>query len=172
MVDKTPNTFLNVMLDKWLRYFGPMLTLVVDQEGAIVSDTVSKFCDRYGIRRIFAGTDDHTLTGLAERYIFIVRTASHKTWAESRKQGLPITQDQCVEEAAMCFRLQSHWHHRLYPPDEEARLLASMCEHRMRPRALAGRVHSKAWDQSALGAREHMHDEGKWRSVNSYNSCM
>ena len=93
------------MLCFWVRYFGPMLILVSDQEGAAVSDLVSRFCDRYNITRSFAGTDDHTLTGLAERFIFIVRTASLKTWNDVRKQGLQISQDECVSEAAMCTNM-------------------------------------------------------------------
>ena len=66
---KTPADILHGYIQTWARLFGPMETLVIDQEGGMTSDMASLFCDRYNIKREFGGTAAHTHTGLAERAI-------------------------------------------------------------------------------------------------------
>eukprot|EP00959_Pyramimonas_sp_CCMP1952_P089886 1881278-Pyramimonas_sp.AAC.1 len=53
-----------LVIDEFSKYFGPPIRLILDQEGGMVSELASRMCDKFHIRRSFAGTDDHTMTGL------------------------------------------------------------------------------------------------------------
>ena len=64
--DKTPKELLTCLMRSWIRYFGPMQIMVLDQEGGMVSELASRMCDKMNIKRRFAGTDDHTMTGLVD----------------------------------------------------------------------------------------------------------
>ena len=55
--------------------------------------------------QLFAGTGDHTLTGLCERWIMLIRLCSLKLWEEVKRGGLEITQGQCIQETAMCTNM-------------------------------------------------------------------
>ena len=88
-------------LQTWIRYFGPMKTLVVDQEGGLTGDLTSRFCDRYNIERQFAGTDAHTTTAIAERGIAITKLCALKLKADCTKQGLDVEDHEIVYEATM-----------------------------------------------------------------------
>ena len=84
--NKQSGTILTAMLRCWVRFFGPMQYLVFDQEGAITADAFGLACDRWSIRRIFAGTDAHTVTGLAESHIRLAKTIAMKLDADSQKK--------------------------------------------------------------------------------------
>ena len=58
-------------------------------------------CDKFNIRRSFAGTDDHTMTGLVERWISLVRLCSLKLKKSCQAQGLQVTNADIIHEAAM-----------------------------------------------------------------------
>ena len=57
---KAADEWLSVVFRSWIRYFGPMVDLVTDQEGAITSDLVGKGCEKFGITRDFGGSQGHT----------------------------------------------------------------------------------------------------------------
>ena len=103
--DRQASHLLYTVFDKWIRFFGPMTDLLTDQEGASVSELCGRLCDRFSINRVLAGTDDHTLTGLVERYIQLVRLASLKTWKDVQSAGLDVSKEYVVEEAAMATNL-------------------------------------------------------------------
>ena len=46
MSSKTADCFRDHLHSDWLRFFGPMLFLVSDREGAFVSELVGTLCDR------------------------------------------------------------------------------------------------------------------------------
>ena len=105
LIDHTPNTLLSAIMKGWVRYFGPMNIAVMDQEGALVSEISGRFADRLNVTREFAGTDDHTGTGLAERHIMLTRLAGLKLWESCVTDGLEVTKQDCMFEAAMCQNL-------------------------------------------------------------------
>ena len=70
-----------------------------------MSDLCGRACDRFSIRRKVAGTDDHTLTGLAERYVFILRITALKMDNDMKRQGTPYKREEIVAEAAMATNL-------------------------------------------------------------------
>ena len=74
---------------------------MVDQEGGMVSELASRMCDKFHIIRHFAGTDDHTMTGLVERWISLFRRCSLKLKKSCQSQGLEVTNADIVQEAAM-----------------------------------------------------------------------
>ena len=85
MVDKSPSTWLRVLYYTWIRYFGPMRTIVSDQEGAVISEMTATACERYNIRRELAGSEGHTGASLAERHIDLIRLAALKVWEEVKQ---------------------------------------------------------------------------------------
>ncbi len=80
-----------------------MHTLLTDQEGALVSTLIGKTCDRFSIKREFVGTQAHNY--LAESHIRIVKLTALKLWKDVERLKLPISQDECVSEAAMAQNL-------------------------------------------------------------------
>ena len=67
----------------------------------MVSELASRCCDRYNITCSYVGTDDHTLTGLAERWIALVRYTSLKTWSTCQQQDLAVSQEDVGAESTM-----------------------------------------------------------------------
>ncbi|CAK0800448.1 unnamed protein product, partial [Prorocentrum cordatum] len=99
--DRTVEEILSTVLRCWIRYFGPPIRLILDQEGGMVSELASRMCDKFHIRRSFAGTDDHTMTGLVERRISLIRLCSLKLKKSAQAQGLQVTNADIIQEAAM-----------------------------------------------------------------------
>ena len=99
LANKTAQEWYTVFLNHWVRYFGPPRTIVSDQEGAVISDLISRACETFEIDRDLQGSEGHTKTGLAERRLGIVKLGALKLWAQTQKQGLRISQDDCVSEA-------------------------------------------------------------------------
>ncbi|CAK0906838.1 unnamed protein product, partial [Prorocentrum cordatum] len=79
---------LRAMLSHWIRYFGPMDNLVMDQEGGMTTDNVALVADRYNLKLVFGGADGHATTGLAERAIQTLKPTALKTKRDVIKQGL------------------------------------------------------------------------------------
>ena len=92
-------------MDAWIRYFGPPVCIVSDQEGALLSEFVGRCCERFSIARDFGGSQGHTGAPLAERRIEIVRATAQKLWADVQQSGLQYTREDCVLEAAMAANL-------------------------------------------------------------------
>lgn len=101
MSSKEQDEYFRVFLACWIRYFGAPLTLVSDQEGAVISDMFGRVCEAFTIKRDLAGSDGHTRTGIAERRLGIVKLGALKLYAQAQKQGMRTTQDDCVYESAM-----------------------------------------------------------------------
>ena len=105
MPDKTAESWTRVCFNGWIKYFGPFQTLIHDQQGTITSELVGRFCDRFCIRRDFAGHDDSTHAGLAERHIMLTRLMALKTWEDVQRTGLEVNKEQIISEAAMSQNL-------------------------------------------------------------------
>ena len=89
--DKQPATIARACLKGWMVYFGSPKVICSDQEGGIQSDDFAQVCDRFSIHRKFAGSDksgQHTITGLPEKHIFLIKPVSLKTEQQLRAQGL------------------------------------------------------------------------------------
>ena len=54
---KTADTWLQVFLNVWVRYFGAPHFIVSDQEGAVISDLVGKACEAFGMDRDLQGSE-------------------------------------------------------------------------------------------------------------------
>ncbi|CAK0840390.1 unnamed protein product, partial [Prorocentrum cordatum] len=101
VADRTPKELLTTLMRSWIRYFGPMQIMVLDQEGGLVSELSSRTCDKLNIKRRYAGTDDHTMTGLVERWIQLVRLCAMKLKRTCTTQGFEVSDTDLVQEAAM-----------------------------------------------------------------------
>ena len=95
----------------WMRYFGPMRTLVSDQETSVMSVEAGSECQRLGIRRQPAGTTtgaqgkQHSTTGLVEKHIDLTKLTMLKLKAEAERWGIEIEKEELAAEAAMAQNL-------------------------------------------------------------------
>ena len=87
-------TALQTLLQHWLRYFGPMRTLVSDQETCLMSHEAAAEMERLNITRSPAGTTrggaqgQHTTTGVVEKHTDLAKLCMMKLRAEAERQGL------------------------------------------------------------------------------------
>lgn len=78
--------YIQLLLDIWLRMFGPMIFLAVDSECALASIEIASACDKLGIQRILDGSDPgaskrrckHTSTGLVEKRVDLTKSTMRK----------------------------------------------------------------------------------------------
>ena len=72
----TSSDCTEALMDSWLRFFGPMVYLVADQETDWSSAEMASVCDKFGTQRTFGGSDGTTMahkgrrttTGLVEKH--------------------------------------------------------------------------------------------------------
>ena len=106
--DKTGHSILRCMLMDWMRYFGPMRTLVSDQEGGLRSDESGARLEKLSVQRRMKGSDqrqEHTGTGLVERHVALQKLTMLKMKAECDSLGLVVEHDEICAEAAMAQNL-------------------------------------------------------------------
>ena len=72
----------------WLRLFGPPALVLSDQEGALVSDLISDWMDRRGIKLDFRAREQHC--GLVERHNAILRHQLHLLDGQASAEGLAV----------------------------------------------------------------------------------
>ena len=98
---------LQKLLEHWMRYFGPPASLVMDQEGSLMSHETAAEFERLNIERKPRGTTagaaaaQHTGTGLVERHIGLLRLTMLKLRAELNRQGISYETSEIAMEAAM-----------------------------------------------------------------------
>jgi len=98
---------LQKLLEHWMRYFGPPASLVMDQEGSLMSHETAAEFERLNIERKPRGTTagaaaaQHTGTGLVERHIGLLRLTMMKLRAELNRQGISYETSEIAMEAAM-----------------------------------------------------------------------
>ena len=67
----------------------------------MISELISTACEAFDIQRDLAGSQGHTKTGLAERRLGLIKLGALKLYHQVQRQGLRLSQDECVVEAAM-----------------------------------------------------------------------
>ena len=77
--DYTAGEAATVLLQTWLRYFGNPESITSDQGGSLASTEFASYLERWSIERHLSGADgsnpaQHTLTGLVERHVELLRT--------------------------------------------------------------------------------------------------
>ena len=98
---------LGALMRCWIRYFGPMRTLVSDQETALMTVHAGVELQRLGIARQPGGTtsklqgQQHTATGLVEKHIDLTKLTMAKIQAEAARWGLEIEGEELACEACM-----------------------------------------------------------------------
>ena len=70
---KTPECWFQAVFQWWIRFFGPMRTIVTDQEGALVSDLCGTCCEKFDVDLDLGGSQGHTAAPVAERRIQIIQ---------------------------------------------------------------------------------------------------
>ena len=98
---------LAALMKGWIRYFGPVRTLVTDQESSLMTIGAGDEFQRLGIARQPAGTTSgrqgqkHTTTGLVEKHIDLVKLTMLKTQAEAGRYGIEVEGEELAAEASM-----------------------------------------------------------------------
>ena len=99
-------TALKAMLQNWLRFFGPMKTLISDQESCLMSHEAAAEMERLNIQREPAGTTrgkaqgQHTTTGIVEKHTDLAKLCMLKLRAEAERQGLEVDYGDIAAEAS------------------------------------------------------------------------
>lgn len=99
--------YLHVLQTYWLRYFGPMRNIIMDQETSLMTIDAGTDFDRIGINRVPAGTTSgregqkHTGTGLVEKHIDLTKTTMAKILAEAARYNITVEPEELAAEAAM-----------------------------------------------------------------------
>lgn len=99
--NKTTASLLRVLLDKWIRYFGPMKNLLTDQEGGLVSTEATMFFDRFRINRLLTGTDASFSKGIVERHIALQKHGMLLRKRELTKAGIAVSHGELAQEISM-----------------------------------------------------------------------
>lgn len=111
-----PEELLSRLLDRWIRYFGPMGKLVMDQQTSLMGHDVGGEFERLGISRKPKGTTSgdaakqHTSTGLVERHIGLIKITIKKIKAELERQSLTYDLGEIASEAAMAQNMTMSYH--------------------------------------------------------------
>ena len=99
-------TSLRALLQNWLRFFGPMKTLVSDQETCLMSHEAAAEFERLNIDRSPAGTTrggaqgQDTTTGIVEKHTDLAKITMMKLRAEAERQGMDIDYGDIAAEAS------------------------------------------------------------------------
>ena len=110
------NHILSALMRGWIRFFGPMRTLVSDQETSLMTVAAGVELQRLNVARQPAGTTGgvqglkHTATGLVEKHIDLVKLTMAKAQAEAGPWGIEISGDELAAEASMAQNITlSNW---------------------------------------------------------------
>eukprot|EP00971_Amphidinium_carterae_P236724 4698248-Amphidinium_carterae.1 len=105
MPDLTTETFVDVLLNGWIRYFGAPTHIICDQGTTFASLEAGIACDKLGITRLLAGEDirraerggAHTSTSLAERHIGLLKHTCMTMASEDLEE--PLRDELVISEA-------------------------------------------------------------------------
>ena len=94
VAEEIPNreteTLLRFIIDRWIRIFGPITTLLSDQEGGLTGEQASVWYERHSIAPRYNPKGSHA--AIIERHHQMIRDTVHKvqTQAELEKLELPF----------------------------------------------------------------------------------
>ena len=97
---------LESLMRSWIRYFGPMRTVVPDQESSLMTVGAGVELQRLGIARKPGGTtsklqgQQHTSTGLVEKHIDMMKLTMAKLQAEAGCWGIEVAGEELASEAS------------------------------------------------------------------------
>jgi hypothetical protein len=97
ITDRETPTILKFFTDRWLRIFGPITTVLSDQEGALYSEQGAVWSETVGTSLRPKPKGSHA--ALVERHHQVLRDLMHKLLTESRSKGLVVEFTDCLSEA-------------------------------------------------------------------------
>jgi hypothetical protein len=95
--NRLPKTLMESITRMWLRVFGPMVMLITDQEGAMTSESVAVWCERWNISLKLRPRDAHP--PVIERHHEILRDLLHKIKTQLSTEGILLAKSDIVAEA-------------------------------------------------------------------------
>jgi hypothetical protein len=88
---------LRCITDRWIRIFGPMTTLMSDQEGGLVSEQASIWAERHSIALRFKPKGSHA--AIVERHHQTIRDLYHKLSTQAQHERLTVEPSDILSEA-------------------------------------------------------------------------
>ena len=103
--NKRVQTLLKAIIYLWIRVWGPMQTLLIDQEGGLVGNESTAFFDNLQITRAIVGTEASTAKGLVERHIQITKLSMLRLRKSATTTGLDLSYSDLCQECCMSQNL-------------------------------------------------------------------
>ena len=95
--DRQTQTILSAITSNWIRLYGPMESLVSDQEGAVASEEGAVWAERWKINLKLKAKSQHAQ--VVERHHAILRDHLHKILAQLRSEKITINFADVLAEA-------------------------------------------------------------------------
>ena len=95
--DRQTQTILSAITLAWIKLYGPMQTLVSDQEGALASEEGAVWAERWKINLLLKAKSQHAQ--VVERHHAILRDHLHKILAQLRSEKLLVSFQDVLSEA-------------------------------------------------------------------------
>ena len=105
LASKVSSELIRALMECWVRIWGAMENIVMDQEGGMLSSESTQAFERLQINRIVVGTEGSTTKGLVERHIALTKIALMKFRAVCLKAELDLSMNDMVQEVCMSQNL-------------------------------------------------------------------
>ena len=95
--DRNAETILKAITKNWIKLYGPMSSLVSDQEGGLTSEACAVWAEKWKIDLRLKAKGQHAV--IVERHHAILRDHVHKILAQARTENLIIDFEDILSEA-------------------------------------------------------------------------
>ena len=105
LAPKETKSIVKALINLWIRMFGPMTTLMGDQEGGLVSNLGTQLLDSLNIKRYLTGPGSVTSKGVIEGHIALTKYTMFRCASQAEKEGLDLSHSEICQDACMSQNL-------------------------------------------------------------------
>ena len=106
LANMNEETVTDALSDLWVRTFGPMETLVSDQEAGLKGDYCATTPSRWGTQRLLLPEGRHGRhAAIVERHHAVLRSTYHKIRYQANEDGIKVTADVMLAEAVFAHNV-------------------------------------------------------------------
>ena len=103
LANMNKETVMDALSDLWVRTFGPMETLVSDQEAGLKGDYCATTLSRWGTQRLLLPEGRHA--EIVERHHAVLRSTYHKIRDQANEDGIKVIADVMLAEAVFAHNV-------------------------------------------------------------------
>ena len=103
LTNMNEETVMDALSELWVRTFGPMETLVSDQEAGLKGDYCATTLSRWGTQRLLLPEGRHA--AIVERHHAVLRSTYHKIRDQASEDGIKVTADVMLAEAVFAHNV-------------------------------------------------------------------